>query len=35
MSGFRMFKEKLRGKEKFHSLLMGTKISDEEYEHVL
>ena len=35
MSGFEKFKEELPSKEKFYSLLMGKKISNKEYEHVL
>ena len=35
MSGFEKFKEELSSKEKFYSLLMGKKISNKEYEHVL
>ena len=35
MSDFEKFKEKLPSKEKFYSLLTNTKISDNEYEHVL
>ena len=35
MSGFEMFKERLPGKEQFHSSLTGKKISDKKYEHVL
>ena len=34
MGGFEKFKEKLPSKEKFHSSLAGTKISDNEYDHV-
>ena len=35
MSNFEKFKEELRRKEKFYSLLTGKKISDKEYERVL
>ena len=35
MSDFQKFKEQFPSKEKFNSLLVGTKISDKKYEHVL
>ena len=35
MSDFEKFKEKLRCKEKFYSLLTGKEISEKEYDHVL
>ena len=33
-SGFEKFKEKFPSKEKFYTSLIGTKISDKEYNHV-
>ena len=35
MSDFENFKEQLPGKEKFYSSLLGKKISDKEYEHLV
>ena len=35
MSDFEIFKEELRSKEKFYSLLAGKKISNKEYEPLL
>ena len=35
MSSFEKFKEELSSKEKFYSLLMGKKISNKAYKHVL
>ena len=34
MSGSEKFKDVLRGKEKFHSSLMGKQISDNKYEDI-
>ena len=35
MNGFENFKEQLPNKKKFYSSLIGKKISDKDYEHVL
>ena len=35
MTGFETFKEELTSKEKFYSSLMGIKIRDKNYQHLL